>query len=270
MTAERPPTVLVTGASRGIGRAVATRLAAAGRRVVGTSRDPSRAAPAPFPLVPLDVRDGASVERCLAEVGPVDALVNNAGYALVGAVEETSVDEARAQMETNFFGALRLTLAVLPAMRRRGAGRIVAVSSLAGVAPPPFLGAYAASKHALEALCESLSFEARPHGVRVTLVEFDSMRTGIAFAAPARPEAAYAAPRERMLERLVRGSHETGADPDAVARAVEAILDDDAPPLRCVVGEHSARVVAARRALSEPDFDALVRRELALWPGAAP
>jgi len=265
----RPAIVLVTGASTGIGRATATLLAGAGHRVFGTSRDPARAAPAPFPLLELDVRSDASVARCVAEViaaaGRIDALVNNAGHALVAAVEETSVAQARDLMETNYLGALRMIHAVLPAMRQRRSGRIVNISSVSGVLPPPFLGAYAASKHALEAVSESLAFEVRPHGVAISLIELDSMRTGIAFAGPARAEAAYDAPRGRMLDRLVRGSEQTGDDPEVVARCVRDALASEAPRLRYELGERIVRILEARRGLSECEFIALATAQLGLW-----
>ncbi|WP_437545017.1 SDR family NAD(P)-dependent oxidoreductase [Sorangium sp. So ce367] len=269
------PVALVTGASSGLGRATATLLAARGYRVFGASRDPSRAAGAPFPLLPLDVREDASVAACVAEVlgaaGRIDALVNNAGYAFVGAVEETSLDEARGQMETNYFGALRMMRAVLPEMRRRKAGRIVNISSLAGVVPPPFLGAYAASKHALEAISESLAIEVRPRGIHVSLIELDGMRTGIPFAHPARPEPDHAAPRARMLGRLERMTRETGDDPSLLARCVLEALSSDAPRLRYVVGEHAAALIDARRRLSEAEYAREVVARLGLWdpPAAA-
>ncbi|NUP04516.1 MAG: SDR family NAD(P)-dependent oxidoreductase [Polyangiaceae bacterium] len=260
-------TVLVTGASTGIGRAIATRLSSAGHRVIGTSRDPSRVDKTPYPLLQLDVRDDASVARCVAGVGPVDALVNNAGYAFVGAVEETSIAEAKAQMETNCFGALRMMHAVLPAMRSCGAGRIVVISSISGVVPPPFLGAYAASKHAIEAFTESLSHEVRDCGVRLTLVELDSMRTGITFTRPERADQRHDVPRGRMLRRLEHGSAH-GDDPALVAEAVVEILARESPPLRWLVGERTVQVVEARRKLPEPAFAELVRRQLGLWEEA--
>ncbi|AGC48829.1 dehydrogenase [Myxococcus stipitatus DSM 14675] len=261
--------VLVTGASSGLGLAIATLLSTQGYRVFGTSRDPSRAPAMPFPLITLDVREDASVASCLAEVtrvaGGVDVLVNNAGCAIVGAVEETSVAEAQAQMETNCFGALRMMRAVLPRMRRLRQGRIVSISSLAGVAPPPFLGAYAASKHALEALSESLAHEVRPHGVRVSLIELDGMRTGIPFARPRVLEPAYTAPSSRMLARLGHITGAGGGDPMDVARCVLEVLRSPAPLMRYVVGPEAAKVVAARRQLSEEDYIRHMVGGLGLW-----
>ncbi|WAS91203.1 SDR family NAD(P)-dependent oxidoreductase [Nannocystis punicea] len=270
-----PPVALVTGASSGLGRATASLLAAHGYRVFGTSRTPSGVASAPYPVLALDVRSDASVAACVAEVvgaaGRIDALINNAGQALVGAVEETSIAEAQAQMETNCFGALRMMHAVLPEMRRRGAGRIVNISSLAGVVPPPFLGAYAASKHALEALSESLAHEVRPHGVHVSLIELDGMRTGIAFAHAGRSEADYAGPRDRMLRRLVHITSAGGEDPSLLARCVLEALQSEAPRLRYGLGPKVAALLEARRRLSEAEFLRAVVAPLGLWdaPGGA-
>lgn len=265
MSSTSNPVALVTGASRGIGRAISTLLQESGYRVFGTSRDPLRAASASFPMLTLDVCDTASVQRCLHQVGDVDVLINNAGYAFVGAVEETSIDEARKQMETNCFGALRMMHAVLPGMRARGGGRIVSISSISGIMPPPFLSAYAASKHAMEAFTESLSFEARPFGIRAAIVEFDSMRTGIEFSYPTQLVEAYAGPRGRMIERLVRGSQTSGADPDLVAQTVLQILNSDDESLRWTVGNDTAHLVRARALMPQTEFAQMARHQLGLW-----
>jgi NAD(P)-dependent dehydrogenase (short-subunit alcohol dehydrogenase family) len=153
--------VLITGASSGIGRATAELLASRGYRVFGTARDPDTVAPVRgVELLPLDVRDDASVassvEAVLGQTGRIDVLVNNAGYSVVGAIEETSASEAQALFDTNVFGVLRMVRAVLPAMRRQGSGTIVNTSSVLGFLPAPFMGLYASSKHALEGLSESL------------------------------------------------------------------------------------------------------------------
>ncbi|MDC0672717.1 SDR family NAD(P)-dependent oxidoreductase [Nannocystis radixulma] len=194
--------------------------------------------------------------------------MNNAGYALVGAVEETAIVEAQGQMETNCFGALRMMHAVLPEMRRRGAGRIVNISSLAGVIPPPFLGAYAASKHALEALSESLAHEVRPHGVHVSLIELDGMRTGIAFAHAGRAEPDYAAARARMLKRLEHITGAGGEDPSLLAQCVLDVLTSDAPRLRYALGSKTTALLDARRRLSEAEYLRTVVAPLGLWDTA--
>lgn len=149
-----PQVALVTGTSSGIGRATAVELARRGFRVFGTVRA-GNGNPLPgVESVVLDVRDDASIERAVSEVlvsgGHIDVLVNNAGTSMRGAIEETDISQARELFDVNFFGAVRVTRAVLPAMRAQGAGRIVFVSSVLGFLPGPFVGFYAASKHALE------------------------------------------------------------------------------------------------------------------------
>src|SRR5579859_6107363 len=145
---------VVTGVSSGIGAAIARRLAARGYRVFGTVRSEGTAVPQGVEPIVLDVRDDASVERGIAAVveraGRVDALVNNAGGTIVGAIEETGLDQARDLFDVNFFGAVRVTQRVLPIMRAQKSGRVVFLSSVLGFMPAPFMGFYAASKHALE------------------------------------------------------------------------------------------------------------------------
>jgi len=165
MTTNAAKVALVTGASSGIGRAIAHRLAADGLRVFGTSRKGSAADMGDAEMIPLDVCSDESVRACIDTVlqraGRIDVLVSNAGYLLSGAVEEATIDEAKAQFETNFFGAFRVIKAVLPTMRAQGAGRVINVTSLAGVVPLPFWGFYNASKFALEGLTETLRYELR-------------------------------------------------------------------------------------------------------------
>lgn len=168
--------VFITGVSSGIGEATAKALAQAGYLVFGGARSPERLpAIANVETVALDVRDDASVRKAVATVleraGKIDILINNAGISLVGPVEATSDEEAQALFDTNLFGALRMIRAVLPSMRNRGEGLIVNISSVLGFLPAPFMGVYAASKHALEGLSESLDHEVRGFGVRVVLVE---------------------------------------------------------------------------------------------------
>jgi len=164
--------VLVTGASKGIGRALAAALAARGIPVIGTSRDPKTIAD-PVPGVrylALDQGDSASVDACAAAAGPVEALVNNAGQSQVGAVEDASIETVEELFATNFFGLIRLTKAFLPGMRERGRGTIINVGSLTGTFPPPFQSAYAATKLGLEAFTKSLRHEVGRRGIKVSLV----------------------------------------------------------------------------------------------------
>ena len=168
--------VIVTGVSSGIGRITAKQFADQGCRVFGTVRSLEHAKRlSGVELIELDVRDEASVEHGIRQVidqaKRIDVLVNNAGVSLIGAIEETSIAEATALFDTNFFGILRTTKAVLPYMREQGSGKIINVSSVLGFLPSPYMGLYAASKHAVEGFSESLDHEVRQFGVRVVLVE---------------------------------------------------------------------------------------------------
>jgi NAD(P)-dependent dehydrogenase (short-subunit alcohol dehydrogenase family) len=173
--------VLITGASSGIGAACAQLLAQRGFNVYGSSRDPDFR-PANFRPLQMDVCDDQSVERAvarvIAEAGSIDAVVNNAGCGLAGAVEDTTTPEAMHQMDVNFMGAFRVTRAVLPGMRQRRSGVIVNVSSLGGLFGLPFQSFYSASKFALEGFTESLRHEVGGYGIRVVLVEPGDVKTG--------------------------------------------------------------------------------------------
>ncbi|QRK07502.1 SDR family NAD(P)-dependent oxidoreductase [Archangium violaceum] len=254
--------ILVTGASSGLGRATAALLVQCGYRVYGTSRQPAGDTGAGWPMLPLDVRSDRSVEACvgalLSREGRIDALINNAGYAFIGAVEETSLDEARAQLETNFFGALRMMLAVLPTMRSRGTGHIINISSLSGAVAGPFLGAYAASKHALEAMSEALAHELRGTRLRVTLLQPDGMRTRIGFHHPQAEHPEHIARRRRLVSLLERATREDGNDPDMLAHAVVRTLEDSTPPLRIAIGEGTKKLIEARRTLPEAEYGKLL------------
>src|SRR5439155_5568303 len=182
MEAKTGRVALVTGASSGIGEAAARALVGAGFTVYGTSR---RATPGEtrgeVVFLPLDVTDDESVAAAVREVldrsGRIDVLVNNAGLGVAGAAEESSIEQARALFETNLFGSIRMTRAVLPHMREQGSGRIINVSSVLGFLPAPFMALYAATKHAIEGYSESLDHEVREYGVRVLLVEPAYTRT---------------------------------------------------------------------------------------------
>src|SRR5437899_3785996 len=223
-------TVLVTGASSGIGQATARLLAERGFTVFGTARKPDPKKRESFTMLALDVRSDDSVRACVEQVvgqaGRLDVLVNNAGYSLTGAAEETSVEEAKAQLETNFFGVVRMVNAVLPAMRAARAGKIVNISSLAGNTAIPFSAFYSASKFALEGYSEALWHEVRPFGISVSLVEPGFVNTPIGEASPvaARTLPAYEAPRKRMLAKFGQ-SLAGGISPEQVARSVLQIVE---------------------------------------------
>ena len=173
---------LVTGVSSGIGQATALRLAGLGFRTFGTVREHFEPKPG-IELVRLDVRDRDSIDEAVASIferaGRIDVLVNSAGTAMISAAEETSLEEAHELFETNFFGLMRMTQSVLPAMRAQRSGRIINISSVLGFLPAPFMSVYAASKHAVEGYSESLDHEVRNFGVRVILVEPGFTRTNL-------------------------------------------------------------------------------------------
>jgi len=252
-------TVLVTGASSGIGQVIAQLLTERGFTVYGTSRKPTGT------LVPLDVRSDDSVRACLDRVGKIDVLVNNAGYTLMGSAEETSIEEAKGQLETNFFGVVRMVNAVLPAMRKAGAGKIINVGSLAGITAIPFGAFYTASKFALEGYSEALLHELRPLGINVTLIEPGFVHTPIGEKTQiaAKPLSAYDGVRQRATAAL--GRHvEHGIVPEKVAATVLRAVQSRSPSLRYRVGTDAAWLPRLKSVLPWPLFAVGVRRTFAV------
>ena len=262
-------TVLITGVSSGIGREIAQLMAERDERVFGTVRNPRSAAPIRgVQLVSMDVTDNASVNAAVQSIeqkaGPVQVLVNNAGYSATGALEETSIEEAKQQFETNFFGVLRVTNAVLPGMRQGGYGRIVNISSALGFLPAPYWGMYAASKHALEGYTETLDHEVRRFGVRAVLIEPAYTKTKINGNAKSAKVAleVYAAERKRMTE-LAERNVERGDDPRIVAEAVWNAVTVKSPRLRYPVGR-GVTLSRLRRFVPAATFDRSLRKQFQL------
>jgi NAD(P)-dependent dehydrogenase (short-subunit alcohol dehydrogenase family) len=255
---------LVTGASSGIGEAAARALVGAGFTVYGTSR---RATPGEkrgkIVFLPLDVTDDESVANAVREVlnrsGRIDVLVNNAGRGVAGAAEESSVEQARALFETNLFGSMRMTRAVLPRMREQRSGRIINVSSIVGLIPVPFGALYASSKHALEGYSESVDHEVREHGVRVLLVEPGFTKTSFDATAADTPLPVYAERRKTAEVGLADGV-KAGDAPSIVAHAIVAAATDERPKLRYPVGKAARRVSKARRYAPTTIFDKQIRK----------
>lgn len=262
-------TTLITGVSSGIGREIAQLLAERGARVFGTARNPQSATSIrDVDLVRMDVTDDSSVSEAVQSVvqkaGPVQFLVNNAGYEFMGALEETSVAEARQQFETNLFGVLRVTNAILPGMRQQGDGRIVNISSVLGFLPAPYSGIYAASKHAVEGYTETLDHEIRRFGVRALLVEPAYTRTklnGNAKAAKISLQV-YADERKRLIA-AAKQNIERGDDPRMVAEAVWKALTTKSPRLRYPVGKGVA-LSRMRRFVPVGMFDKSFRKQFQL------
>jgi short-subunit dehydrogenase len=261
-----PKVVLVTGVSSGIGRETAQLLVKKGFQVFGTARDPHMVeAIAGVEVIELDVTNGASVDAAvktlLEKAGQIYALINNAGYALVGALEETNLEEAREQFETNFFGVMRMINAILPAMRQQGTGRIVNISSVLGVIPAPYMGIYTASKHAIEGYSETLDYEVRQFGIRVSLVEpgFTKTNLGVHGQGTATTLDDYAAERKQVLAAIQR-QISNGANPRSVAESIHHALTADHPRLRYRVGGSTNMVIALKSLLPEEAFHEVIRR----------
>lgn len=269
--------ILITGASSGIGKATALALAERGRRVIAAARriDMLTALADDHPgIIPLelDVTDAASAAAAMVKLDEggevVDVLVNNAGYGRIGPVEDVPIEDARAQFETNLFGAIRMIQAVLPGMRQRGAGRIVNVSSVAGVVAFPFMGIYCASKFALEGLSDSLRLELAGFGINVVLVE------------PAAITSKFAGTSRRMVDRattrtesyralfrpdeLQRASDARASSTDVAVGAMMRAVLDRRPPARIVAPIKAKQLIRMRRWLPVAAFDKALRRRAGL------
>jgi NAD(P)-dependent dehydrogenase (short-subunit alcohol dehydrogenase family) len=240
-------TWFITGSSRGFGREWAIAALDRGDRVIATARDPSRiddlVAAYGDRLLPLalDVTDRdavfAAVARGHEHFGRLDVIVNNAGYGQFGMIEELSEKELRDQLEANVFGLMWVTQAALPFLREQGGGHFLQVSSVGGISAFPGLGAYHASKWAIEGLSQSLALEVAGFGIKVTIVEPGPYSTdwGDASARHAEPSPAYAAFHEQA--QTLRAERRAGrGDPAATRGAILAIVDADEPPLRCFLG----------------------------------
>lgn len=238
--------VLVTGASCGIGACCAEYLAKRGYRVYGGSRGPVTARD--VEALKLDVGDDASAARAIESIrareGRLDVLVNNAGFGIAGAIEDTSIDEAREQFEVNFFGILRMCRAALPIMREQKAGYIVNIGSIGGLIAIPFQGFYSASKFALEGFSESLRLEVRPFGIHVVLIEPGDHRTSFTQNRRSTRGSAAGSPYRNRFERAVArmaSDEQGGPSPEGIARLLHHVLNHPNPRLRYTVGPAAQR-----------------------------
>jgi NAD(P)-dependent dehydrogenase (short-subunit alcohol dehydrogenase family) len=272
-------TVLITGSNSGIGRATAELLAGRGYRVIATMRDPGKGRDLAeaastsgwdLSLVPLDVRSDESVREAFRQAGEVDVLVNNAGFEVWGPIEEMTTDDLADQFETNVYGPFRCISAVLPAMRERGSGVIVNVSSVAGRVAGPLNGLYAASKFALEAMSESLHYEAGHFGVRVHIVEPGGVDTaftgnrrhvGAAAGDEASPYRPMVTQWEEAMGRLAAdtGRSQAGAVAEVILEAIE-----NGGKLRYPAGPDAQMVLTVRRQVDDEAFEAGMRQRLGL------
>lgn len=244
--------ILITGASQGIGRAVALELASRGHRVVGTARNPDSLADLPVAArLPLDVTDAAGVDAAIKAAGVIDVVVNNAGETMRAPLETVPVAEVARLFDLNTLGALRVVQAALPGMRERGSGHLVFMSSIQGRMVLPVIGAYGMSKWAMEAMAEALAIEAGHFGVKVSVIQPGVVTTD--GGAKAKVYRTDDDPYGPLFDQLgtIRGEVVT---PEEVATVVADTIERENPPLRVAAGPSATKVLAARKSSPEDEI----------------
>ena len=262
--------ILITGASSGIGQATARLLAQRGHQVFGTSRKPANAKKiANVEMIALDVCNDDSVTACvktvLDQAGRLDVLVNNAGYELAGALEELSLEEAKAQFETNFFGVFRMVKAALPFMRQQKHGQIINISSLAGLVTVPFMGIYSASKFALEGYTEGLRYELKPFNIKVSQIEVGFLKTPMMQhrQVGTKPLSDYDPWRQRALKAICN-AEDKAPGPELVAETLLKIISRKKPRLRYVIGQQARFISCLKQFSPAGVFEQGVRHNFSL------
>lgn len=270
MSQIKQPVAIVTGASSGIGLVAAQKLAKAGYRVFGTSRRLNSAKSHGFEMLQLDVDDDQSAASLIQQVfdltGRIDLLVNNAGRGLSpAAAEESSVEQAQSLFNTNFFGVIRLSNAVLPYMRAQGNGRIINLGSVLGFMPTPYFALYSATKFALRAYSESLDHEVRNQGIRVSVIEPAFMKTAIeANSQPADLKQDLYEQTRASIEERVAVMLDQAEDPEVVADVILTAAQSNKPKLTYTAGKVAARLKLMNIALPSKLLDAGVRKQFRL------
>lgn len=262
--------VLITGTSSGVGYSTAILLSKNGFKVYGTSRKPGNKIKSnDFETFQLDVCSDESVNGCIQDVkereGRIDILINNAGYSIAGAIEETHINEAKSQFETNFFGVVRMVNGVLPIMRQQRSGLIINVSSLAGRISVPFEGFYAASKFALEGYTEALRHELKLLDIDVSLVEPSFLKTNFTKARQfsSNPITDYSITRQRAIDSIVKAG-QNGIDPSLVANCILKITREKTPRLRYGVGKDAILLPLVKTFIPAGLFEKGTRRNFSL------
>ena len=267
---------LVTGSSSGMGFTTAIMLARAGIHTYASMRnlkksktitDLANKENLPLQVIQLDVNDDKSVKDAIAKIVTekerIDVLVNNAGYGLFGSIEDVSIEEMKAQFETNFFGVMRVTQLVLPTMRKQKSGTIVNVSSVGGRISLPVLSAYNSTKFALEGLSESMSYELEPFGIKVIIIEPGVIRTNIMdssiFAKKAQdPKSPYFSLIQKVESNFKSMMENKSSPPEEVAKVILGALTSKNPQLRYTVGDDAATMIQARVNMSDNEFKKMI------------
>lgn len=260
--------VLITGASSGIGLATADLLHEAGFIVYGTSRQAKKSSNYKFHLIELDVNQDDSVtqaiEKVIANEGRIDVLINNAGFAISPAgAEESSMQQAQAIFDTNFFGAVRMTRVVIPHMRQKNSGLILNISSILGLVPMPFGALYSASKHALEGYSESLDHELRSQGIRVSLIEpaYTNTSLGVNLLEADNKVSFYYQTREKLHRQMISSINKSD-DPSVVAHTILNVIESQHVLSRYTAGKTARNLKALRRFAPVKVFDKLVQQSM--------
>jgi NAD(P)-dependent dehydrogenase (short-subunit alcohol dehydrogenase family) len=267
---------LVTGSSSGMGFTTAVMLARAGIHTYASMRNLKKSKNItdltdnenlPLQVIQLDVNDDKSVKDAIAKIvtekDRIDVLVNNAGYGLFGSIEDVSIEEMKAQFETNFFGVMRVTQLVLPIMRKQKSGTIVNVSSVGGRISLPVLSAYNSTKFALEGLSESMSYELEPFGIKVVIIEPGVIRTNIMnssiFAKKAQdPKSPYFSLIQKVENNFKLMMENKSSPPEEVAKVILGALTSKNPQLRYTVGDDAATMIQARVNMSDNEFKKMI------------
>src|SRR6187200_715084 len=273
---EQKNVALVTGSSSGIGFETSLLLARTGFHTYASMRNLEKSKniteianteKLPLQVVQLDVNDGRSVkdaiDKIVAEKDRIDILVNNAGYGLFGSLEDISIEEIKAQFETNFFGVIRVTQQVLPVMRKQKSGTIVNVSSVGGRIGVPILSAYQSTKFALEGLSESMLYELEPFRIRVVIIEPGFIRTNIINSSTSAkkaldPKSPYFSLMQKVENHFKSMMENASSPPEEVARVILKALTSENPQLRYTVGNDAATIVQARMNMPDEEFRKMV------------
>ena len=280
---EQKNVALVTGSSSGIGFETSLLLARAGFHTYASMRNLEKSKniteianteKLPLQVVQLDVNDGRSVkdaiDKIVAEKDRINILVNNAGYGLFGSLEDISIEEVKAQFETNFFGVIRVTQQVLPVMRKQNSrGTIVNVSSVGGRIGVPILSAYQSTKFALEGLSESMSYELEPFGIRVVIIEPGFIRTNIINSSTSAkkaldPKSPYFSLMQKVGNHFKSMMENASSPPEEVARVILKALTSENPQLRYTVGNDAATIIQARMNMPDEEFRKMVIQNFSL------